>query len=446
MDSILIENIRIVDNPESNLEPSKAGYICLENGLISNISMEANHAPKSLKQSVKVNIDGEGGVVLPGIHNAHVHTEQVLMEGIGDGLNLSEWLSGGIRHLTNSMTGDDMFFATLCAFARYVSEGVTSIAIHQKNCVNSALCDAVIAAAKTLGIRIFLFRGWRDQGTSGEQAECAIKDIERIRKVYENNVDVKVGLAIPSHWNCSPPGLRTISDAVNNLKIPIQIHVSETADELKQCRNDYEMTPIFKMDKFNLITNNTELIHCTCLTEEDIDLIAMRDASVIHCPGSNFSLRCGIAPVRQLINKGVNVSLGTDGAAGWRSSSMLMEAVYASIASRMLAQEKNPVLVTEATQLAWTTRARHIWSPNGKMNLFVGSPGDVTLFKKMESAFRHTIGGKVFSAASFPQVKTVICQGKLVMNDGLFTGLDINDLADNLTSVRKKLMKELERE
>jgi 5-methylthioadenosine/S-adenosylhomocysteine deaminase len=241
--------------------------------------------------------------------NAHTHAAMVAFRGKGEDLPLQEWLQDCIWPMEGKLVNPDfIYYQTKLAIDEMKRNGIAAF-------MDMYFFENEVAkAAMEENFLVMVGEGLLD--IKGQ--EVFDQDFERTKKLletYKNNQDVLVSVAPHSPYTVSEDNLIKSKDLAREYNAVYQIHASETKKEIEDSVKKHGMTPIGYLNKIGVLDEKTVLAHCVWLTKEDIEIIVERGSSVVHCPLSNLKLGSGIAPIADLIDAGVNVALGTDGAA-----------------------------------------------------------------------------------------------------------------------------------
>src|SRR5215472_17120120 len=270
-------------------------------------------------------------VLLPGLVNAHTHAAMTLLRGIADDIALKPWLEQHIWPREECFLSPEFVHdGTLIAAAEMLRGGITCCADQY------FFPDAAARAYARSGIRSFIGLPVLDFPTS-YAADC--------------DGYLQVGLAARDAWKqeakfafaLAPHAPYTVGDAswekivvyARELDLPIQTHLQETRDELEQSLASSAMTPLARLDRLGATGPAFIAVHAVHIQEADIELLATQSCHVVHCPASNLKLASGIAPVVRLKARGVNVALGTDGAASNNRLDLFSESRLASLVAKV---------------------------------------------------------------------------------------------------------------
>ena len=315
---LILKNCRIA------LTPTSGGF-----SILSNVDIAVDEGLIAKVGEVKPSRGDEvvecGGLVTPGLFNAHTHLPMVVLRGFTDGKELQEWL-GEIQPIEKLMPGwlirsglelgiiESIMNGTAAALDMYIYDYE----------------DAVELASK-YGIRLYTGPVFIDFFNDPKYVE------NRLRNIASMGVGglVKPVINVHSVYAVGEDTLRRVSELRNELGLRIHIHVSETRRELYEVRAKYGAYPVEVLDKFGLLGPWTILVHLGWVTNWEVEAIARAGSTAVHCPTSNMWLAtAGFFPVRELLNMGVNVALGTDGAASNGTLDMLREVKEAILLQR----------------------------------------------------------------------------------------------------------------
>jgi len=270
-------------------------------------------------------------VLLPGLVNAHTHAAMTLLRGIADDIALKPWLEQHIwpreeRFLSPEFVHD----GTLIAAGEMLRGGITCCADQY------FFPDAAARAYARSGIRAFIGLPVLDFPTS-YAADCDgyLQVGLAARDAWKQEVKFAFALAPHAPYTVGDASWKKIVVYARELDLPIQTHLQETRDELEQSLASSAMTPLARLDRLGATGPNFIAVHAVHLTDADIELLATQSCQVVHCPASNLKLASGIAPVARLKARGVNVALGTDGAASNNRLDLFSEARLASLVAKV---------------------------------------------------------------------------------------------------------------
>ena len=293
-------------------------------------------------------IDLAEHVLIPGLVNAHTHAAMSLMRGLADDRTLTRWLTEHIwpaeaRHVSAQFVLD----GTLLACAEMLRGGIT--------CFNDMYFfpEAALEAARqaqmraAFGMIVIEFpSAYASDPDDYLQKGLALRDRFREQPL------VSFCLAPHAPYTVSDATFRKIATMLGELDVPLHIHVHETEDEIRRSIAEHGVRPIERLRRLGLLGPGLIAVHSVHLTPEEIEMLARHGASVVHCPSSNLKLASGFAPVAQLIAAGVNVALGTDGAASNNRLDLMQEMRQAALLAKAVARDAEAMPAHRALRCA----------------------------------------------------------------------------------------------
>jgi 5-methylthioadenosine/S-adenosylhomocysteine deaminase len=274
-------------------------------------------------------------VLIPGLVNAHTHAAMSLMRGLADDLPLMRWLEGYIwpaetKHVSPQFVKD----GTLLACAEMLRGGVT--------CFNDMYFfpEAALEAALEAGIRISVGMIVFDFPSAyGSDPDDYLAKGLALRDRWREHPLVSFCLAPHAPYTVSDATFRKIAKVAGEVYVPMHIHLHETEDEIARSLAEHGVRPIGRLQRLGLLGPGLIAVHAVHLTDEEIALLARHGASVAHCPTSNLKLASGFAPVAKIAAAGINVAIGTDGAASNNRLDMFEEMRLAALLAKAVAQD-----------------------------------------------------------------------------------------------------------
>ena len=293
-------------------------------------------------------------VLIPGLINAHTHAAMSLLRGLADDLPLMRWLEEHIwpaetKHVSREFVRD----GTLLACAEMLRGGIT--------CFNDMYFfpDASLEAALAAGLRsvqgmivIEFPSAW-----ASDPADYLRKGLD-LRDRYRDERLASFCLAPHAPYTVSDESLKKVSTLSAELDVPVHIHLHETRDEIARSLAEHGVRPLERLARLGLVGPSLVAVHAVHLEESEIELLARHGASTVHCPSSNLKLASGFAPVHALLRKGVNVALGTDGAASNNRLDMFQEMRTAALLSKAVAGDPQAMPAHAALRAATLSGAR----------------------------------------------------------------------------------------
>lgn len=319
-------------------------------------------------------IDLPKHILIPGLINAHGHAGMTLLRGFADDRALQQWLEEHIWP-AEARWVDAEFVHDGCqlAMAEMIRSGTTCFADMY------FFPDQVAKAAQQAGMRAQITSPVLDFPTAWAQdAEEYIHKALAVHDDFRSSDLITIGFGPHAPYTVSDEPLQRIAVLAEELQVPIQIHLHETASEVKQALDQDGKRPIERLQALNLLSPLTQCIHMTQVEKLDIEILSQSGAHVVHCPESNLKLASGFCPVDQLIKAGINVALGTDGAASNNDLDLLGEMRTAALLAKAVANDAAALNAHEALRMATINGAKAMGQEQHIGSLEVGKAADIT--------------------------------------------------------------------
>ena len=361
-------------------------------------------------------IDRPCHVLLPGLVNAHTHAAMTLFRGLADDMPLETWLNGHIWPAeARWVTPDFVRDGTELALLEMLLGGTTTCGdmYYFPDVVARAVADAGMRA--TVGMIVLEFPTvWARSPDEYLSKGLAIRD------QFKGHPRVSTMFAPHAPYTVADHTFERIRMLADELDAPIQMHVLETAAERSDSLNQYRQYPLQRLDALGIVTPLLAAVHMTQLEPDDIGLLARRGANVVHCPESNLKLASGFCPVPDLVAAGVNVALGTDGAASNNDLDMFGEMRTAALLAKGTAQRADVLPASTVLAMATLNGARALGLGDRVGSLVPGKEADlvcVDLERPATQPVQCPVSQLVY-AASREQVTDVWVAGQQLLKDG----------------------------
>lgn len=408
MSKLLLKNIELLDTPNG-----EANVIAVEDGKISYIG-------KDLPDSFAADevIDGKGMLATAGMVNTHGHVSMTLLRSYADDMALMDWLENKIWPIEAKMNAKDIYWGAMLGIAEMLKSGTT--------CFADMYCfmDDVARAVAETGIRANLSRGLI--GLAPDKDEKLAENTQLVKdwQGYDNG-RIRITYGPHAPYTCPVEYLQQVIEAAQANNAEIQMHLCETKGEVENCIKEHGVTPIKLMDQLGMFEQGTIAAHCVYLTEDDMDIMAAKNVRVAHNPQSNLKLASGIAPVARMLEKGICVGLGTDGASSNNNLDMLEECRAAAMLHKTTTLNPLAVPAAQAWDMATVNGAKVLgFDELGRLS--VGQQADIVLWNMHKPYWypRHNKLSLLVYAANSSDADTVIVNGKVVLQNGSMTLFD----------------------
>jgi len=408
--------------------------IAIHDGRILDILPSSDARQKYQSESV-YQLDNHA--LIPGLINAHTHAAMTLFRGLADDLQLMDWLQDHIWPAEGKWVSDEFVHdGTLHAAAEMLRSGTT--------CFNDMYFfpDITARVIDSVGMRAVVGLILIDFPTvwANDADEYISKGLE-VHDHYRSNTRITTAFAPHAPYTVSDEPLQRIETLAEELDVPIHIHVHETAFEVAQSIDQTGRRPLSRLSDKGILSPRLLAVHMTQLTEDEIELLATSNANVVHCPESNLKLASGYCPVQSLTKAGVNVALGTDGAASNNDLDMLGEMRTTALLAKTVAGDASAIPAQQALRMATINGAKALGLDDTIGSLEVGKAADIVAIDMgiLEAQpLYHVISQLVYST-SRNQVRHVWVAGQQLLKDNQLTTIDENEVIKKSQAWREKI-------
>ncbi|WP_425807246.1 amidohydrolase [Desulfitobacterium sp. Sab5] len=380
-------------------------------------------------------IDLPDDVVMPGLINTHTHAAMTMLRSYADDLPLMPWLEEKVWPFEAKLSGEDIYWGTLLALAEMIQSGTTTMLDMYADM--DRVGDAVLEA----GTRAVLSRGMIGNAPNGEKAfQESIELVERYHGAGEGRIQVMFGPHAP--YTCSGEYMQRVKKEADRLGVGIHIHLAETQDEINIIKQQVGKTPVQWLKELGIFGGHVVAAHCVHLTEEDMDILAQNKVCVAHNPESNMKLNSGTAPVPELRAKGVVVGLGTDGASSNNNLDLFGEMRSAALQQK-LKKDSTTLPAYEVLEMATVGGAQTLGLKDVGQ-LVPGYKADLISINFDQPHFypRFSIPAHLVYVAHAGDVRTVMVDGKLIMEERKLLTLDVKKICQEVETRAKRIAAE----
>jgi 5-methylthioadenosine/S-adenosylhomocysteine deaminase len=429
----VIKNGQVLLGDESGWKIEKKDIVIRDNRI-------EGLADYSSAEGCKV-IDAAGKLIMPGLINAHTHAYMTLHRNYADDLAFFDWLEK-VDRVEQGMTEEDVYWATLLAIIEMLRSGTTCFvdmaikSAKEKSGPKSAVAGAVLES----GFRAVICRGLAGTADSEESLRKygeAVREMDLFRN--ESRLQFVHGPHAP--YSCMEDYLRKLTQSCKDRGIGQHIHLSESQAEMEGIAKDHGTTPIQYVDSLGEFDVPCIVAHAVYATDEDIRIMAEKHVNVTICPKSNMKLGNGFAPVRKMLDAGINVCLGTDGCGSNNSLNMFSEMNAAGLVYKGANRQAQCIDAADVLKMATVNGARAI-GKEGKLGIIQeGAIADLILINLNEPQFmpaNNIISGLVYSATG-SEVDTVIVDGRVLMENRKLTTIDEAKVYDEIRKITARL-------
>ena len=376
-------------------------------------------------------------VLIPGLINLHTHAPMSLMRGIADDVALMPWLNQHIWPAEQAVVSEAYVQdATLLACAEMLSGGITCF--NDMYFYPQAAAVAVNQAGMraNLGLLVLEF-----PSAYASDADDYLQKGFAAHDSWRNNPLLSTSIAPHAPYTVSNKTFESIITYAEQLSLSIHTHLHETLDEISQSEAQYGLRPLQRLAEFGLLGPNLVAAHCVHLLPHEIDLLAEYGCHVAHCPNSNLKLASGIAPLTQLLAKGVNVGLGTDGVASNNRLDIFAEMRLSALLAKGVSGDATVVPAQQALAMATINAAKALGLEHKIGSIEVGKLADLAAVKLSDIAtapYYDPISHLVYACGREHVTHTWVA-GELRYSNGVYANIEPNELKEIINTWQPKL-------
>ncbi len=364
-------------------------------------------------------IDGKDKLVIPGLVNCHTHSYMAFMRNVADDLSFMDWLFGTIDPIEQQMTDEDTYWGACLAIIEMMKSGTTCFNDMQMN------IHQTTRAVKESGMRAVISRGLVGSGND-EAGQIRLAQAYEERDAAKDCDRLSFMLGPHAPYTCDDGFMRIVSDEAKKNHMRIHVHLSESESEIAQIQEKYGCSPIEMANNNGLFDVPAIAAHCVQVDAKDIAILKEKNVSVVTNPASNMKLGNGFAPVPAMLEAGVNVCLGTDGAASNNSLNMFHELSLLTLIHKGVNKTPQCVSAREGFRIATLNGAKALGLEQEIGSIEVGKKADLAILNLNTPSLtprNNLIAGLSYSANG-SEVETVIIDGKITMENRQILTMD----------------------
>jgi len=418
---------RILDNPVIGIRDGKILFV--------------QQGPPSLSCSMTACevVDASGCIVMPGLVNVHSHLAMTCFRGLADDLPLMTWLNDHIFPAEAKFIDRKTVYAgAMLAIAEMILSGTTTF------CDGYFFEGEVGRAAIATGMRGVIAQGFIDLPTPdrpgrSEHAAIAERFVERWR---DRSPLVTPALVCHSAYTCSPETLQTVKAVARRTGVSFQIHLAETREEVRLIQERYGRKPVQHLSNLDLLDEDTIAAHCIWLDGEELDFLAAGKVKIAHDPESNMKLGAGVAPVPEMLRRGIDVGLGTDGCASNNDLDLFGEMAMAAKLHKVFSGDPTVLPAERVVEMATIGGARVLGMADRIGSITPGKEADIILvdFRKPHlTPLYHPFSHLVYAARG-ADVMTSIIGGRIVMKERHLLHIELAAVMEEVRRIADRIM------
>lgn len=424
-----------IDYVDADFQNVRDGFLLVEGSRIAYLGKEK---PRDYDGPC---YDGRGKLAMPGFFNTHCHVPMTLIRGYGEGLPLDRWLFERMFPFEAKLDGEAVYWGALLGIAEMISSGIVSF-----NDMYFFLSD-IARAVEESGIKANISQGLSSQDESQRLADNkgykeGLELLDIIKGSDHDRIAFDVGLH--AEYTSCEGFVRQVADYAREGGHRVQVHLSETEKEHKEGIERRGKTPAAFFKDCGLLDAPTTAAHCVAVDEADLEILREKRVTVAHNPSSNLKLGSGVAPVLEMQRRGIQVTIGTDGAASNNNLNGLEEVNLASILQKGV--HRDPMAMGVETTLRMACR-------NGALSqgrkdcgaLAEGNRADIVIYDMDKPHLQPVFdpAANVLYAAQASDVCLTMVDGKTLYKDGEFLTMDIERVKGRCREIKEKILREL---
>jgi 5-methylthioadenosine/S-adenosylhomocysteine deaminase len=380
-------------------------------------------------------VDLGDAVILPGFVNTHCHSAMSILRGVGNGLSLDDWLRKKVWPLEDHIGEEEMVSGNLLSIIEYARSGITSF-------IDFYNVRPLLKALSRIRMRCTLSLAFIDLVPAmKEESWKRLGQVGRYRREVEDGKGMhSLALAVHSSYACSEEMLRGVADAASTNGLMVTGHLLEAATEAEMVKAICGVSPVTLLERTGIIGPRFLAAHCVYLDRRGIRLLAKAKSSVAHCPRSNSRLGVGVAPVKEMMEGGLNVALGTDGMGSADTADFFEEMRTAAYLQRSVNADATLLQPRELLAMATGNGARALGNlgvgflESGRMADFAA----VRLDRAHLNPVLDLVGNLVFCARP-EDVCLTVSGGNVIQADGEVPGVDASSIVRKVREIASGL-------
>lgn len=404
------------------------GCVLVENDTILYAGPEADAPPFEADRV----IDAGGGIIAPGFINTHTHVPMTMMRGYADDTALMDWLNNHIWPAEARLTEEAVYWGTMLSMCELAAGGVTCFS-------DMYNFNAQIAkAAHDSGHRALIATAVLDIDGGGDKR---LKRAETFFDVVKEYDRITAVIGPHAEYTVSPAMFEKIRDTATKLNSRIHVHISETKGEHEDSIARHGKTPIGLLQSLGVLELPVMAAHCVWVSDDDIDIMAQHGVSVMSCPGSNLKLGSGVPRVARMLERGVNVSCATDGAASNNNLSMMEEMTLTAFLQKGINRDPTLIPAQTAVRLATINGAKALGLEKVTGSLEAGKQADLIIINTdgVRWCPRTNLLNHFVYSGSDADVSLTMVGGKIIYENGNVTFGDVEEIKTKAAQYAAKL-------
>lgn len=422
--TILDENFNIKENMYVGVRGDRIVYV-------------SNQMPEENFGEIR---NGKGRLLMPGFVNSHAHAPMGLMRGYGENMALQDWLFKKIFPFEDKLTSEGVYYATLLSMAECMRFGIVSTSEMYY------FMDEMAAAVTESGMKSNLSRSISHFDDSDFMSSYRAKEMIDAYEKYNGAAEgrIIIDMSLHSEYTSTPESARQLAEYTKSIGARMQVHVSETKKEHEECKEKYNMTPVKYLNSLGIFDTPSTAAHCVWIEENDRDILKEKGVSVCVNPISNLKLASGICDIPKLLDKGINITIGTDSAASNNCLDFMEEIKMFALLPKLVTEDPTVITPKQALMAATVNGAM----AQGRTDcgcIKEGNKADLIMLNTDVPWMhpKHDLLGNIVYAARGSDVVMTMVDGRVLYENGVYKTLDIEKVIYETEKATKEILAEI---
>lgn len=418
-----------------NLDVEKERYVLVKGDRIAYIGDKPPAEPCDREY------DGRGKLLMSGFFNAHAHSPMTLMRGYGENMALQDWLTKKIFPFEDKLDSNAVYWGTMLAMAESLKFGIVSTSDMYYFCEDMAEAVAECGAKSNISRSVTNIMG------EDPQTLVSMKENTEFYNKYHNTADgrIKVDMSLHGEYTSDARTARALADCARDAgDVIMHVHLSETKLEHEECKQRHGMTPAAYMEKMGLFEVPALAAHCVYAEDDDLDIFRAKGVTVAANPVSNMKLASGVCNASKVIDKGVNLAIGTDSVASNNSLNFIEEMKTLAISSKVYYAD--PTLITPKDALrAATSGGAAAQGRTDSGILKVGNKADLIVLDISGPNMHpvHSLINNIVYSCSGGDVMMTMVDGNVLYENGIYSLIDIEKTVYEVEKATQRILERL---
>ena len=429
---MLFKNITMLNE---NLDVEKERYVLVKGDRIAYIGDKPPAEPCGREY------DGRGKLLMSGFFNAHAHSPMTLMRGYGENLALQDWLTKKIFPFEDKLDSNAVYWGTMLAMAESLKFGIVSTSDMYYFCEDMAEAVAECGAKSNISRSVTNITG------EDPQTLTSMKENTDFYNKYHNTADgrIRVDMSLHGEYTSDARTARVLADCARDAgDVIMHVHLSETKLEPEECKQRHGMTPAAYMEKVGLFDVPALAAHCVYAEDDDMDIFRAKGVTVATNPVSNMKLASGVCNASKVIDKGVNLAIGTDSVASNNSLNFIEEMKTLAISSKVYYADPTLIKPKDALRAATSGGAMAQGRTDSGI-LKVGNKADLIVLDISGPNMHpvHSLINNIVYSCSGGEVIMTMVDGNVLYENGIYSLIDIEKTVYEVEKATQRILERL---